>query len=98
MATMAWLAVEAVWRLTTRFPKLTVVAEQIVSRTAESEESKDWLEEANKIKHKVERDSWYLEPRFSLRELTKRLGSNEAYVSRSINQGLGVTFNDFING
>jgi len=98
MATLAWLSVEAVWRLSHPYPKL--VAEEFAPEPEEVEaqdELKDWQAEAQEILHNVETRQWFLEPRFSLRELTKRLASNEAYVSRSINQGLGQSFNEFIN-
>ncbi len=95
MATFAWLSVESVWRLSQPFPKLGLVP--LVTDADARQTEKDWTTEASLIRTEVVNNSWYLEPRFSLRELSKRIASNEAYVSRAINRGMGLTYNDFIN-
>lgn len=40
----------------------------------------------------------YLDPDLNIRQLAGRLNSNTAYLSRVINVGYGLNFNDFING
>lgn len=40
----------------------------------------------------------YLDPDLNIRQLAERLNSNTAYLSRVINTGYGLNFNDFING
>ena len=42
-------------------------------------------------------EAWHLEPRFSLRDLARRVGMNESYVSRAINRGLDRNFNQMVN-
>lgn len=42
-------------------------------------------------------EGWHLEPDLTLAELAARLGTNTGYLSRAINEGLGVNFSTFIN-
>ena len=141
MLTIAWLSIEAVWRLNQEFPKLTLSSQanpesltvhvvpknrskdnpdgnsnvqkdelateakgvdgeclnKVDSLNQEETAERDWRAEGANIEEAVLTNQWFLEPRFSLRELAKRVGSNEAYVSKSINQGLSQSFNEFIN-
>lgn len=96
MATVAWLSIEAVWRLNQAFPKLAA-AEKLPAADTSSGVQRDWQHEGRQIEAAVLANQWFLEPRFSLKELAKRMASNEAYVSRAINQGLKQTFNGLIN-
>jgi AraC-like DNA-binding protein len=108
---VAWLGIEAVWRLNQPFPKLpvhaTAVIDEHLSRPKNKTESIDArvadlsaivLEQAQNINELVSTQHWFLEPRFSLKELAKRMASNEAYISKAINQGLNTSFNHYING
>jgi AraC-like DNA-binding protein len=96
MATLSWLSIEAVWRLNQDFPKQTEVPKSDFPEQPELKQ-RDWQVEGERINQAVLNNKWFLESRFSLRELTKRMASNEAYVSKSINQGLDKTFNELIN-
>jgi len=42
-------------------------------------------------------NAWYLEPRLSIRDVANRMATNETYVSRALNHGIGKSFNRFIN-
>ncbi len=104
MLSIAWLSIEAVWRLDQPFPKLS--ESDLVAATGQRQEQsaqtgalslEKWREEGTKIEAEVIANEWFLEPRFSLQQLAKLMGSNEAYMSKAINQGLGVSFNEFIN-
>ncbi len=61
-------------------------------------EQRDWATEGRTLEQKVRQNQWYLEPRLNIRDVASRQASNESYISRSLNQGLGLTFNAFING
>jgi AraC-like DNA-binding protein len=50
-----------------------------------------------RILNLMEVEKPYLEPDFTLSDLTDRLNSNTYYVSQTINQELGQTFPEFIN-
>jgi AraC-like DNA-binding protein len=61
-------------------------------------EQRDWSAEGRVLEQKVREEQWYLEPRLNIRDVASRQASNESYISRALNQGLGLTFNAFING
>lgn len=96
---LAWLGIESVWRLNQPFPKLNVVSlnTPFDGSIAAKGPDKNWQQESQTIETAVAEGQWFLEQRFSLRELAKRLGTNELYVSKAINEGLGQTFNHWIN-
>jgi len=58
---------------------------------------RDWAEEARVLRARMLEAAWHLEPELSLPELARRLGTNETYLSRTINQGAGENFNTFVN-
>lgn len=45
----------------------------------------------------MEREKWYEEPTLSLSDLAKKLKTNPSQISRIINQGFSLNFNDFVN-
>lgn len=96
MLVMAWIAIDAVWRLAKSFPKMAGHASG-QNETA-SESSRDWAKEGRQLQAAVLSNEWFLEPRLSIRDLAARMGTNESYLSRALNQGLGQSFNRFING
>jgi AraC-like DNA-binding protein len=89
---LAWLSIESVWRLNQAFPKIHQI-DLASSRVA----YKNWAYEFERVEAAVVQGQWFLEQRFSLRELAKRLATNELYVSKSINEGYGQSFNAWIN-
>lgn len=108
MLGFAWLSIESVFRLNQTFPKMTsqgtpknsVDTESTsvnINKNGSGTHDTESIARAEKIEFAVRNNQWYLEPRFSLRDLAERLGTNEVYVSKSINQYLGSTFNDYIN-
>jgi len=92
---IAWIAVEAVWRLNYQFPKLSAKATKLNSN--QESDTQNWIKNGEALREKVIAESWHLEPRLSIREVAARMGTNETYLSRTLNQGLGQSFNGFIN-
>ena len=93
-AIIGWLGLEALSRTSRPFPKI------YTSPNAPAEEktpARDWNREGKAIKSAVIEGDWFLIPSLSLKELAKRMRSNETYVSQAINLGLGTNFNQFIN-
>ena len=90
MCVIAWLAMDAAWRLTDAFPKMS----GIVMTPAAPALDRNLF---GRIDQAVSDGNWYLEPRLSVRDIAKRLGSNESYVSRAINQTTGMSFNNWVN-
>ncbi len=92
MVILAWVGFQALRKLHHPFPKIEPTPEQ-----SDKKPQKDWHQEAVALQQKMAEEQWYLEPRLSLRDLAQLLGSNESYISRTINQGLGLSFNQYIN-
>ena len=61
-----------------------------VASEAETPEGKDWALEGARLKAQVLEHKWHLESGLSLQNLSRRFGTNQAYLSRAINDGLGV--------
>lgn len=59
---------------------------------------RDWTRQGQAWAAKVRGEHWYLDPELSLADLARRLGTNANYVSRAINEGLGMNFSTFVNG
>ena len=51
----------------------------------------------SKIETLIQSEKLYQNPELSLTEISKKLESNSSIISKSINQGFGMNFNDFIN-
>jgi len=88
------IALEALAGIDRPFPKMR----EQVGREPEIPTGKDWVLEGARLKAKVLEHKWHLEAGLSLQSLARRFGTNQVYLSRTINQGLGENFSSFING
>jgi AraC-like DNA-binding protein len=57
----------------------------------------DWPARGRAWMARIEAEQWWRDPDLSLERLAQRLGTNTAYVSRALNEGLGVSFNEAVN-
>lgn len=88
----AWLAVEG-WRHGERaFPPMES-EEPELSEPAQ----RDWRALGERWAKEAEDAGWWREPDLTLAELARRLGTNTSYLSRAVNEGLGMNFNSFVN-
>jgi AraC-like DNA-binding protein len=46
----------------------------------------------------VRAGGWQADPELGLKQLARLLGTNSAYLSRALNEGLGMSFSSFVNG
>lgn len=60
--------------------------------------SRDWSQAGERLREAMIDGQWYTEPRLSIRDVARRMTTNETYLSRALNEGLGVTFKAFVNG
>jgi AraC-like DNA-binding protein len=89
---VTWLGVEG-WRYSERrFPNMTAPLAAVIPP------GPDWAELGARWQSRTQTEGWWREPDLSLAELAKRLGTNTAYLSQAVNEGLGVNFNEMING
>lgn len=87
---VTWLGVEG-WRYSERrFPVMTAAAPETAS-------GPDWAELGARWQAQTQAEGWWREPDLSLADLARRLGTNTAYLSQAVNEGLGVNFNEMIN-
>lgn len=60
--------------------------------------ARDWRAEGEKWAAAVRANGWAADPELSLASLARRIGTNSFYLSRALNEGLGVGFSAFVNG
>ena len=100
---IGWLGLEALSRTSRPFPKIYKATVDILDEPSgggpatEKTPARDWNRDGMEIKSAVLDGEWFLIPSLSLKELAKRMHTNETYVSRAINLGLETNFNHFIN-
>ncbi len=56
-----------------------------------------WAEEGKRLKRAIEENEWYLDPDFSLVQLSNACGLNSSYTSRALNFGIGKSFKTVLN-
>ncbi|MBK8283624.1 MAG: AraC family transcriptional regulator [Ahniella sp.] len=57
----------------------------------------DWTARAQDWRQKLIAAGWWRDPELSLPSLARKLGTNSSDLSRAINDGLGMNFNELIN-
>lgn len=60
--------------------------------------ARDWRGQGEDWAATVAREGWAADPELSLATLARRLGTNSSYLSRALNDGLGLSFSAFVNG
>lgn len=98
MALISALALATLSGLREPFPKLGAVTLEEPEPVADVAPSDDWVSLGEDVRARIETERWYQEPRLSIRDVARRLATNETYVSRGLNEGLSVTFKDCVNG
>ncbi len=93
-ALLLWMGLEALSRIRTAFVPLGETPEAPAPSTAAD---KDWRTLGKELKARLVDEQWHLEPRLTLGDLAERTATNETYVSRALNLGLGVNFNRLVN-
>jgi len=59
-----------------------------------AEEVKEWKQ---KLQQLMQQAKAFEDPELSLSHVAKQLQSNPSFISRMVNQGFGINFNDFVN-
>lgn len=60
-------------------------------------QGRDWVAQGEAWLAQTEAAGWWRDPDLSLERLARHLGTNTAYLSRALNEGLGLSFNTAIN-
>jgi len=93
MIIFAALGFTAISQINETYPKIT----ETNHATAKAVSEKNWNTEGDALRAAVLSNEWHLEPRLSIRDVAGRMATNETYVSRALNHGIGKGFNRFIN-
>ena len=94
MMIFAALGFTAIIQINESYPKMTATPPDTAQPTPRE---KDWKAEGEILARAIKTNQWHLEPRLSIRDVANRMATNETYVSRALNHGIGKTFNRFIN-
>lgn len=76
-------------------PEAPPVPDPAGSATTPAE--RDWQALGERWAAQVAEAGWWREPELSLSDLSRRLGTNTQYLSRALNDGLGLNFSQFVN-
>jgi AraC-like DNA-binding protein len=60
--------------------------------------ARDWSRQGEAWAARVREMGWEADPELSLATLAARLATNTGYLSRALNEGLGLNFSSFVNG
>ena len=97
-AVALFLAIEGWRHANDPFPSWETVfadgATPSVSRSA----ARDWARQAAEWAQRIEQAGWATDPDLDLARLARLLGTNTGYLSRALNEGLGLNFSTFVNG
>lgn len=92
-ATSVWLAVEAWRHAQLSWPVLKPIA--AVAETGGKAE-RDWKAEGERWARALEQAEAFRDPGLTLRRAARIAGTNEAYLSRALNEGLAMSFSALI--
>lgn len=92
-ALSAWLGIEGWRQADRRYPVMQMAA------VAESVEASgpDWVALGRRWQEQIQVAGWWREGDLALADVARRVGTNTSYLSRGINEGLGLNFNELIN-
>lgn len=89
-----YLSVEG-WRAADRrFPTITSMSQTPLA----DKPARDWGAVMAGYSEQVRQAGWHADPELSLATLARLLGTNSSYLSRAINEGLGINFSGFVAG
>jgi AraC-like DNA-binding protein len=91
-----FIAIEGWRHATAPFPRLSAL-ETAAAEPLTQQSERDWSVLGAEWSQKVRDAGWHKDPEISVATLARHLGVNTAYLSRAINEGLGVNFSTFIN-
>lgn len=85
-----FLGIQGLRHADRRFPMIAVPALDTVPE-------RDWAALGEEWAGTTRDRRWHTDPDLSLALLARRLGTNTGYLSRALNEGLGVNFSTFVN-
>ncbi len=89
----AWLGVEGWHQSDRRFPTMQISPASDVAQAS----GQDWAALGQRWRQEIQSGGWWRESDLALTDVARRVGTNTTYLSRALNEGLGVNFNELIN-
>lgn len=78
-------------------PATEPLSAAVTQRTPETAIKRDWNATAATWRAQIRDQGWWRQPGLSLADVARYLGTNDSYISRAFNQGMGQNFNAVIN-
>lgn len=75
----------------------TIPLADALNPASSSNSTRDWHAQGQHWLHRIADEHWWRDPDLGLDRLARLLGTNTGYLSRALNDGLGLSFNDAIN-
>lgn len=94
-----WCGIQALTDIKSPYPKIYDVANTESDTKSEHTDvtRNDWQQKADTLFDAMTKHQWYLKPDLCLRDLATSLGTNQSYLSKTINEGFSQNFNQFVN-
>lgn len=94
----AYLAIEGWRHAWTAFPAMpTVSAAPAPVLDGPAPQGRDWKAVAQAWSAEIDQRALWKDPAISLSSMARALGVNTTYLSKGLNDGLGVSFHDYVN-
>jgi AraC-like DNA-binding protein len=81
----------------TAYPLASTAATEPEATSHAEPSGRDWTALGQAWLTQTETAGWWRDPELGLERLARLLGTNTAYLSRALNEGLGMSFNEAIN-
>lgn len=97
---MVWCGLQALSDIRMPYPRVYALEEPTSATqkpAKEQSKSNDWQEKAQALNNAMAENQWYLESDLNLSKLAVYLSTNQTYLSRTINEGFTLNFNQFVN-
>lgn len=105
-----WSALQALSDIKSPYPKIYPVNDERLEHKpqnsvavtndqteTESHSQNQWKQKYDKLIAAMEKQQWYLKPDLCLKDLAALMGTNQSYLSKTINEGSQQNFNQFVN-
>jgi AraC-like DNA-binding protein len=93
----AYLAIEGWRHAWTAFPAMTPPAIVTSEADAAPPAGRDWAKLGAEWSQSIDDQALWRDPNASLSSFARALGVNTTYLSKALNDGLGVSFHDYVN-
>ena len=97
---IGYLGVEGWRHADTRFPQVVVEPHALIAPEQAGvppEAARDWRAQGQAWAERMDRDGLWRDPELTLAKLAKAMGTNTAYLSQGLNEGLGENFSAVVN-